>query len=58
MISKGESEVIIYNTSGKALIKKNFIDSIEINTLDLESGIYLALLKNKEGIKTLKMVKD
>jgi len=53
------SEILLYDIGSRKLLQQSFTNSSSINTEQLEKGIYLYELRNKNGvIKKGKVVKD
>ncbi|MEO8088559.1 MAG: T9SS type A sorting domain-containing protein, partial [Bacteroidota bacterium] len=56
--SGGPCEILLYDISGRLLMKENFINTVSINTIDLANGAYFCEVKNKEKIlKHEKLIK-
>jgi hypothetical protein len=54
--SKGNSEIYIYNSSGKVVAKRNFVDQILIEVGYLPNGLYFAEISSNKGMRHRKLV--
>ncbi|PLX07388.1 MAG: hypothetical protein C0596_10610 [Marinilabiliales bacterium] len=52
------SDVVIYDIYGKQIKEFNSINSTTIDISDMSNGVYLMNISNKDGVKTLKFVKN
>ena len=53
------SEIILYDLASRKLLQQKFINSVSLNTQELETGIYIYEVRNKDGLyKKGKVVKD